>query len=123
MKNKSNSQLSQYLDIFVAKLLQNSAFIHGFGFLTGKTGIAVLLYHYARYKQDAKMLECADCLLNIILDEISIEAGFNFENGISGTAWAINRLLASGMIQVDDDVFEDRSHRWASLKSLRVRIF
>ena len=106
MTNKLNKQFLRCLDVFVSKLLKQSALIQGAGFFNGKTGIAVLLYYYARYKQNIKISEYADMLTDIILDEISLYAGFNFERGICGTAWAINQLITFDFIQADEDVFE-----------------
>lgn len=107
MINKRNKSLAQYLDVFVNELLKSVALIQGAGFLSGKSGIAILLYYYARYMQDVKISEYADTLTDIILDEISVDAGLDFDKGICGTVWAINKLVKSGFIQADEDVFED----------------
>lgn len=107
MKKPIYNRISECLDIFVDRLSELAALIPGAGLLNGKTGTALLLYEYAAYRGDEKMREHADRLIDLALSEITPEAGFDLESGLSGTAWGVDYLLKRGFVQADEDIFEE----------------
>ena len=76
------------------------------GLLEGKLGVAVFLYHYARYSG----LTSYSLLSDYLLDEIMVPSLWmqrSFSNGSSGIGWGIKYLLKKGFVQADDDFLEE----------------
>ena len=91
----------------IREMMVYSGFTFEIGLMNGRAGICILLFLYSRYFDDREVEEYAEYLL----DEITVEleqAGFGFENGITGIAWSINYLIAHGYVEGDsDEVLED----------------
>ncbi|MDR2037743.1 MAG: hypothetical protein LBQ60_07460 [Bacteroidales bacterium] len=77
----------------------------GIGLMSGKTGIAILLYHYARFMNEPKMAESADILIGIVMREIKPDVGKEFNNGISGIIWGIDYLIKQDFLEAEEDLF------------------
>jgi len=106
MRN-SNKTVSECLYVLIQQIAKISALVPETGLLTGKIGIAILLYHYARYRNDMKIKECVENLMNIAVHEISLEAGKDFESGLCGIAWGIDYLMKQGFVEADEDIFDE----------------
>ena len=104
---KSYQELSVCLDKRVWEIAKISEHVPFTGLMTGKTGIAILLYHYARFKNEPALLAYADRLLELTLQEINPLLGKGFDEGLSGIAWGFNYLIKNEFIQVDEDFLED----------------
>ena len=103
-------KMSDCLDAFIRQIAKTSALVNETGLLTGKVGIAILLYHYARYKNDPQTLATANSLIDVIIQEISQEEIRSFDRGLSGIAWGFNYLVEQGFLESDDDAFGDIDH-------------
>jgi hypothetical protein len=92
----------------INSVAQNAVFSQYAGLLNGKTGITVLLYHYATYKNGQHDQDIAEQFLDNVTGELNLELTSDFASGLSGIAWGIRHLLSSGFIRArDDDIFED----------------
>ena len=96
MKDQTLLQIANCLSINVQKLKYP-------GLLEGKMGVAVFLYHYARYSGIASFRDIADNLIDEIIDSISMSQ-MSFSNGLSGIGWGMKHLLKEQFIHSDDDI-------------------
>ena len=91
----------------IREMMVYSGFTSGIGLMSGRTGTCVLFFLYSRYFDDREIEEYAEYLLDEIFIELD-QAGFGFENGITGIAWSIDYLIAHGYVEGDsDEVLED----------------
>ena len=105
MPNRIKNLLQDCLDSYSKQIIKTSALVNDTGLLTGKTGIALFLYHLARYKNDEVIHEYANNLVDIILQEINADAGTSFNCGLSGIAWGFIHLFEQDFLESGDDLF------------------
>jgi hypothetical protein len=102
----SYKTLSHYLDVCVRHIAKISTLVPRAGLMTGKTGIAILLYNYARYKNDPEIMEYADRLIEVAVQETRPHIGTNFDSGLCGIVWGIDYLVKQEFIQADEEIFK-----------------
>ncbi|MCL2651254.1 MAG: hypothetical protein FWD60_09570 [Candidatus Azobacteroides sp.] len=107
MNKQVYDKISRCLDIFINRLSKIAALTPGAGLLTGKTGLALLFYEYAAYKNEKKIEEYADNLIDLTQTEINRNASIDLNDGLCGTAWGLNYLLKRGFVEADEDIFEE----------------
>jgi hypothetical protein len=107
MKNKE--RINDILQTIANLLYINQHKIKNVGLLNGKMGIAIFLYHYARYKKQNTYEELADDFIGEILDnKMNNVRHPNFPGGISGLIWGINYLNVNKFIEMEDNsILED----------------
>ena len=103
----SNKNLSDLLDVFVQQIAKTSALVPQTGLMNGKIGIAILLYHYARYKNESEITEYADQLFDLAAHEIGLDFGTSLDDGLCGIAWGLDYLIKQNFVQADDDILEE----------------
>ena len=103
----TEKRLFESLDAFVRQIAQISTSIPRNGLISGKTGIAILLYEYARYKNDSKIEEAANRLIDRIVQETGLDSGMSLDFGLCGIAWGISYLKKEMFIQEYDGVLEE----------------
>lgn len=92
-------------------LVLYSYHIQNDGLLNGKTGIILFLYRYAEYSGYKYYREFADKLLDHVLESVA-RVPIDFEDGLSGIGWTINRLIKEGLLTGDsNDVLQDVDKR------------
>lgn len=72
--------------------------------VSGKTGISLFFFYYAKYKNEQKYYEKGFELISEVFDEIN--KGFNyhtFSGGLAGIGWTINHLSKNDFIDADTD--------------------
>lgn len=84
-------------------LLLNASFIDNLGLLNGKMGIAIFLYHYAKYSSNKIFCDYADELIDEIYEEINTNTPVDFYNGITGIGWGIDFLIKNGFLEADPE--------------------
>lgn len=82
-------------------IILHSFFMKEIGLFHGKIGIAVVLYHYARYMKDPHYDKIAGTLLEDVLESIPNDINIGLENGISGIGWAVCHLLNNNFVEGD----------------------
>lgn len=96
-------------------LLVNNQCVKEYGLLNGKMGICLYLYEYARLINSVEYTDCADNILDEIINNINEVNDFDFSTGLPGIAFGINYLLKHKFVEGDpDDVLgemESRIHR------------
>jgi len=108
MNKQVYDKISLCLDVFINRLSIIAALTPDSGLLTGKTGLALLFYEYAAYKNEKKTEEYADNLIDLTLTEINRNTSIDLKDGLCGTAWGLNYLLKRGFLQAgDEDIFEE----------------
>ena len=125
MEKKEYERISDCLDVFINRLVKVAALTPGCGLMTGKTGLAILFYEYASFKDDKKINEQADQLIDSVLTELSKDSvhgwasirsgygldsdliGFGLASGMSGIAYGFNYLIKRGFMQAEEDIFEE----------------
>ena len=99
MKDTTLMQIANYLSA-------NIQFLTGHGLLKGKMGVAVYLYHYARYSDFICYKHLADRLIDEVLSAIS-KQDISISIGLSGIGWGIKHLLKEQFVQTDDNLLVD----------------
>jgi len=93
-------------------LMLHASFTANVGLLSGKTGIAIFFYHYAKYTERKIYSDFASELIDEIYKEIHINMPLNFKDGLCGIAWGIEYLIRNDFIEGNsDDVLEDLDRR------------
>lgn len=85
-------------------MMLNAIFIDNPGLAIGKMGIAILMYHYARFTGDKSCEEFAGTLIDHIYRDMSSSTPLDFENGLSGIGWGLIYLVKNGFIEGDLNV-------------------
>lgn len=80
------------------------------GLLEGKMGVAIFLYHYARYSGQTTYSHLADHLVDEIVESMG-GSQVSFSDGLSGIGWGIKHLMTEHFIESDDDVLEELDNR------------
>lgn len=99
--------ISDTLDIFVRQIAKTSYLIPQNGLMTGKMGVAILLYRYGRYRNDPEVEEYADRLIELVFQKIGQINEKGFDNGVYGIVWGMNYLIKQGFLQADEDIFDE----------------
>ncbi len=99
--------ISDTLDVFVRQIAKTSYLIPQNGLMTGKMGVAILLYRYGRYRNDPEMEEYADRLIELVFQKIGQINEKGFDNGVYGIVWGMNYLIKQGFLQADEDIFDE----------------
>lgn len=93
-------------------LLVNNQFVKEYGLLTGKMGICLYLYEYARFIQSAEYTTYADDLLDEIINNVKDVNSFDFSTGLPGIAFGIDYLLKHKFVEGDSgEVLGDMENR------------
>ena len=96
MKDQTLLQIANSLSVNVQRLTSP-------GLLEGKMGVAVFLYHYAKYSGRVAYGYQADSLMDEIIASVS-DTQLSFSNGLSGIGWGIRHFLKENFIRADDDL-------------------
>jgi len=99
MKDNTLMQIANVLSVNAQKLPSP-------GLLEGKMGVAIFLYHYARYSRKTTYGRLADYLIDEILKSI-YRKQMSFSNGLPGIGWGIKYLIKEDFIDGKDH-FLDR---------------
>ena len=81
------------------------------GLLHGKLGIAIFFFHYARFTGEELFDEYAWDLVVAMQEQLHANYRPDYEWGIAGIGVGIDYLIRSGLIEVDEDFFEDLDER------------
>ncbi len=84
-------------------LLHYSNTIDDLGLLNGKMGIAICFFHLARISGNSLYEDTAGQLIDEVFENIHINAGWNFENGLAGIGWGIQYLIQNNFIETNSD--------------------
>jgi hypothetical protein len=107
MRNKE--KISKQLQIISNALYINHHRIKHTGLLNGRMGMAIYLYHYARYCGHNVYEALADDIVDDVVNNKMKDARFpNFSGGLSGLAFGFNYLIENKFIEIEDNtVLED----------------
>jgi hypothetical protein len=109
-------QKEELLQRIARYLILHGSFCNNAGLLTGKTGVAIFFYHYARYTGKRIYNDFADELIDEIVKEINLEFLLNFKSGLCGIGWGITYLIQNNFVKVDLDkilaVIDKRIIEW-----------
>ena len=86
---KSNKTPSDFLDDIIQLIAESSVHISKTGLMSGKTGIAILLYRYTQYKNRPGITEYANQLIDSIVRDSELESSLNLDDGLIGIAWGL----------------------------------
>ena len=106
MKNRERT--NKILQSIANVLYINRHKIGSRGLLNGRMGVAIYLYHYARYSGHNEYEEFADDFIDNVINNKNGEVRHsNFTGGISGLAWGFNYLIENKFVEIEDDTILD----------------
>ena len=111
MKNNKN-QIKSYLQRISNILLMNGCFLDNPGLYTGKMGLVLLFFRYARYTQNELYSEYSFDLIEKVQNRIHQETLIDYKQGLAGIGSAIEYLEQNGYIEANtDEILEDFDKR------------
>lgn len=91
----------------IANLLYiNMQYMNSYGLLNGKMGAALFFYEYSRYSNNVVYSDCADRILDDILDAISekrVSDSLDLADGLGGIGWGIQYLINHNFVEGEAD--------------------
>jgi len=92
-------QLKKIAELLIKKgdLLENTGLLHG------KMGIAVFLFHYARYTDNESFEDYAVGLIQKTQAGIHVNSSSDYANGLAGIGVGIEYLSQNGFLDIDTD--------------------
>jgi glycosyltransferase involved in cell wall biosynthesis len=93
----------------------------GIGLMTGKMGIALLLFHYAKFSLNPFFSQLAKSLLDNVVDAVSENIPLNFADGLLGIGWGINYLSLHKFIKGDvNEILSDLDLKVMEISPRRI---
>ncbi|MCD4681213.1 MAG: lanthionine synthetase C family protein [Bacteroidales bacterium] len=101
MKRKLESKTSEIADVLLKMPLEN---IESISLMSGKTGIALFLFYYAKASGEERYYHHAVRLISQVFDEInSGKTYYSFAGGLSGIGWTVRHLSRKNLFTTDDE--------------------
>ncbi|MDH6310615.1 hypothetical protein M2451_003466 [Dysgonomonas sp. PFB1-18] len=75
--------------------------------LTGRMGVTIFLYQYARYSNNSQYEALAESLLDKIYSQVNDDASMFFAEGLPGIGWGLNYLVQEQYVVAESDLFDD----------------
>ncbi len=91
------------LDKIVRHLVMRTSYLHNPGLLSGKMGIAIFFYKYARHCRIRRYYWFAGELLDEIYDGMDTGISKDFGDGLAGICWGVELLVRGGYVNADAD--------------------
>lgn len=96
------------LNKIVQNLMLRTSSISDLGLLSGKMGVCIFFYRYARHTEVKRYADFAGELLDEIYAEINTGITKDFGKGLAGICWGIEYLVHQGFVDADaNDVLGD----------------
>lgn len=73
------------------------------GLLSGKMGVVIFFFHYARYTGNILHEDFAEILLESVYKNIHTTMPVNFESGYCGIGWGIEYLIQQNFVEAESD--------------------
>lgn len=105
------SAIGKDLQQIVEMLLLNGTLTEDPGLVHGKMGIAVFLFHYARYTENRLFADYAMDLIEEMQNQLHANSCADYEKGVAGIGVGIGYLIQNDYLDVEDDIFEDLDQR------------
>ena len=120
LKRKLESKTSEIADVLLNMPLES---IESISLMSGKTGIALFLFYYAKFSGDKKCYHHAQLLISSIFDEInSGKTYYTFAGGLAGIGWTINHLNQYKLFETyDDDPLSDIHQFLYNMMMMEIR--
>lgn len=104
-------------------ILQSSSW-DDMGLLTGKMGITLFFFHYARYCGEKKYEEFGGELLDEIYQDIYEGMPITFNKGLCGIGWGIEYLVQNGFVEGNtDDILSEVDQKIMIINPLYINDF
>ncbi|GAA6244107.1 hypothetical protein F030043B2_31490 [Bacteroides fragilis] len=84
-------------------LILHSSYMKQLGLNSGKMGVVIFFFHYARYTQNPLYENYAGDLFDELYEEIHKGISFSFLDGLCGIAWAVEYLVHEQFIEGNTD--------------------
>jgi len=73
------------------------------GLLSGKMGISVAFFHFARFSRNPVYGEIAECLVDDVWNTIGATSSLAFSDGLTGIGWGVEYLIQHGFVSGDSN--------------------
>ncbi len=91
------------LNKIVQHLILYTSSLSDLGLLSGKMGVCIFFYRYARHTGITRYADFAGELLDEIYAEINTGITKDFGSGLAGICWGIEYLTREGFVEADAD--------------------
>jgi glycosyltransferase involved in cell wall biosynthesis len=106
----------------IAYIVRNINQSKGQGLMTGRMGIALLLFHYAKFSQNLLLTQISQNLLDEIISEVSENVPLNLADGLLGIGWSIEYLSWHKFISDDTNkILSDLDLKVMEISPVRMR--
>ncbi len=98
----------KYIPVFqrlLTQVVRHAGFSPYAGLFNGKMGVAILLYHGARYLELTEPNRVAGFLIDDVMEGAQ-QPGYNFREGLCGIAWGIHYLMLNGFVELENNFFD-----------------
>lgn len=96
------------LNKIVQHLMLHTSPMSDLGLMSGKMGVCIFFYKYARHTGIKRYADFAGELLDEIYGDINTGISRDFEKGLAGICWGVEYLIRQGFVDADaDDVLGD----------------
>jgi hypothetical protein len=108
LKDYQLNQLKITLNSITDELKLKIEHISNIGLINGKAGIAIFLFHYSKFVNDAQCHQIALKLLDDIIENITEDVPIDYNNGLAGFGLTVEYLASESFIKIDtDEMLED----------------
>lgn len=102
-EEKQKSILEKLAGYLVPKLKKMAP-----GLLNGKAGLALFYAYYAKQWDRPELLKLVEDNIDQVYDRMNTATSFEFSTGLTGIAWAFNRMVEENLVEIDtEELLED----------------
>ncbi len=73
----------------------------------GRAGAAVFFYEFFSFSENRDHQDMADYFIGTVADNINVNEGKSFADGILGVGWALKTLQKNDFVELEDEVFSE----------------
>ena len=112
VEKETEETKNKYLQKSILCILRHYNSLPNSGLITGKMGIVILLFHYAKFENNKYITHLAKSFLYEIVDNLNSCDSLSFSEGLIGVGWGICYLLQHHFISCDvSDFLADIDNR------------
>jgi glycosyltransferase involved in cell wall biosynthesis len=92
-------KIDDILEKIASSLASEYLSVNDIGLVTGRMGIVIFLFHYAKYSRKAFYQELAKTMTKDLINELHINQSLGLYSGLLGVGWGLEYLHQNGFIE------------------------